>query len=213
MCRLERNTASLGRSPVPTTRRRTRLWRRRRASRFVRALAISCLSSGSQLCRSLGGLPGLATDHLAGVADALPLVRVGPPQMADLRGHLADLLLCDALRGLDRNLVRVAEAEHQIVALDLDTVAHALDLELLLEAVGDPLDHVGHQRAGEPVQRAVLTLVVRALDLDDVALPLHRDGLRHLLAQRAPGPRHRDGVALLVELDARRELDGEVADA
>src|SRR6266545_644290 len=227
MCRLERNTASLGRSPVPTTRRRTRLWRRRRASRFVRALAISCLSSGSQLCRSLGGLPGLATDHLAGVADALPLVRVGPPQMADLRGHLADLLLvdaldreagrrgdleCDALRGLDRNLVRVAEAEHQIVALDLDTVAHALDLELLLEAVGDPLDHVGHQRAGEPVQRAVLTLVVRALDLDDVALPLHRDGLRHLLAQRAPGPRHRDGVALLVELDARRELDGEVAD-
>src|SRR6266498_5006033 len=221
MCRLERNTTSLGRSDVPTTRRRTRRWRRRRASRFARAVSIRCSLS------SFRGLPGLAADHLAGVADALALVGVGPPQPADLGRHLADPLLVDALdreagrrghlegdalRSLDRNLVRVADAEHQAVALDLDTVAHALDLEPLLEALGDPLDHVSQQRAGQPVQGAVGALVVRSLDQDDVALPLDRDGLGHLLAQAPHGPGHGDGVAPQVELDARGELDGELAD-
>jgi hypothetical protein len=88
-----------------------------------------------------------------------------------------------------------------------------MDLEPLLEAVGDPLDHVRHQRAAEPVQRAALALVVRAPDVDDVAFPLHRDRARHPLAEGPPGPGHGDGVILQVELDAPRELDGEVADA
>src|SRR6266516_6740044 len=122
----------------------------------------------------LRGLARLAADLLAGVAHALALVGVGAAQAADLGGHLADLLLVDALdgetgrggdgeldarRGLDRHRVREAEAEDQVRALCLDAVADSVDLHLLLVALGDAVDHVGHQRAGEPVQRAVLPLV------------------------------------------------------
>ena len=71
----------------------------------------------------------------------------------------------DALgRGDDH---RVAEAEGQLErvrALGLGAVADADDLELLAEAVGDADDHVVDEAAGQPVQGAVLALVVGALD-------------------------------------------------
>ena len=57
------------------------------------------------------------------------------------------------------------------LALELRAVADALDLEALLVAVGDALDHVGHQRAGEAVQRAVLAAVGRARDEQLLAAP------------------------------------------
>ena len=48
------------------------------------------------LAADLAGLAGLAADLLAGVADALALVRLGLAGRADLRGDLADELLVDA---------------------------------------------------------------------------------------------------------------------
>src|SRR5690348_17717491 len=154
MPRLERKTTRRGRSAVPCTLARTRRWRRRRASLTVR----------------LGTLADLPADVLALVADALALVRLGRAHLADLGGRLADHLLVgsldehlrrrrhlegDAGAGLDRDRVRVADAELEVGALERGAVADALDLELLLEALGDPLDHVRHERPGEPVQRPV----------------------------------------------------------
>src|ERR671922_1488646 len=95
MWRLERKTASLGRSAVPDTRLRTRACRRMRPDR----LALAWSMSKRVLSLLLGGLAGLAADLLARVADALALVRVGPAQAADLGGDLADLLLFDPLDG------------------------------------------------------------------------------------------------------------------
>ena len=115
---------------------------------------------------------------LAAVADALALVGLRRAALADVRGDLADQLLVDPadddlgrlrdleldpLRRLDRDRMRVAERHLQVLALELGAVADALDLELLLEAVGDALDHVRDQAAGEPVQGAVLAAVGRPL--------------------------------------------------
>src|SRR6188768_2552556 len=84
----ERNTARRGRSAVPRTFLRTRRCRRCRGS-----------SEGFffELIRtSLARLSGLALDVLAGVPDALALVRLGLADLANVGGHLADLLLVDA---------------------------------------------------------------------------------------------------------------------
>src|SRR3954467_1641210 len=95
---------------------------------------------------ALGGLPG---DVLALVADALALVGLRRPLLADDGGDLADLLLGVALdhdarrrRHLELNPggcrdahgVRVAERELEVCALEGRAVADALDLERLGEA-------------------------------------------------------------------------------
>src|ERR1700747_2720950 len=85
MCLLERNTASRGRAAVPSTFLRARRCRRTRCSDFV-ALMLSLL----------GGLAGLALHALAGVADALALVRLGLSRFADVGGDLPDQLLVEA---------------------------------------------------------------------------------------------------------------------
>src|SRR6187551_1736459 len=115
---------------------------------------------------------------LVAVADSLALVRLRGPALADVRGDLADKLLVDAAHddlgrlrnlevdavgSLDRDRVRVAQRQLEVPALELRAVADALDLQALLEAVGDPLDHVGDQAAGEAVQGAVLAAIGRAL--------------------------------------------------
>ena len=60
--------------------------------------------------------------------------------------------------------MRVADGELEVLALQLRAVADALDLQALLVAVGDALDHVRDERPGEPVQRAVFAAVGRARD-------------------------------------------------
>ena len=57
-----------------------------------------------------------------------------------------------------------AERELERLARKLGAVADALDLEPLLVAVGDALDHVGDQAARQPVQRPVLAAVGGALN-------------------------------------------------
>src|SRR5215217_3722941 len=112
------------------------------------------------LAADLAGLAGLAADPLAGVLDALALVRLRLASGADLRGDLTDELLVDpddrqagrALelerdpgRGLDVDLVAVAQVELELLADLRRAVAHARDLETLAVAVGDADDHVVHK--------------------------------------------------------------------
>ena len=84
-----RNTARRGRSAVPWTLRRTRLWRRKPQ------LALVLWPALSSLRYLLRGLAGLAHDVLADVADALALVGLGLLEGTDVGGNLADDLLVD----------------------------------------------------------------------------------------------------------------------
>src|SRR5829696_6822561 len=141
-------------------------------------------------CRGSCALTDLPGHVLALVADALALVGLRRALLADDRRHLAHGLLGDAadddarghrdlevdsLGSLELDRVRVAERQHELLALELCAVADALDLEALLEAVRHALDHVRNQAAGEAVERAVLAAVGRALDEDLAVLLLHAD--------------------------------------
>src|ERR671933_2663171 len=152
--------------------------------------------------RPLTYLPGHV---LALVADALALVGLRRALLADDGGDLADLLLrvalhddprglrdleLDALRRLDGDGMRVAQGELEVAALELRAVADALDLERLGEAGRDALDHVGDQRAGQPVQGAVLGAVRRSCDEDLLALLAHLDGARLALREVAARAGH-----------------------
>src|ERR687893_1113026 len=94
-----RNTASRGRPASPATRRRMRAWRFWRAApRLTSAVMLLVLLAAGRLllAADLAGLAGLAADLLAGVTNALALVRLGLPRRAHPCGHLADELLVDA---------------------------------------------------------------------------------------------------------------------
>ena len=55
--------------------------------------------------------------------------------------------------------VREADGEHELIALHLGAIAHALHLQLLAEPLADAGHHVGDQRAREAVPGAVPGLV------------------------------------------------------
>ena len=121
-------------------------------------------------------------------------------------GRLRDLEL-DPLGRLDRDRVGVAERHLEGLALELGAVADALDLEAALVALGDALDHVRDQAAGEAVQGAVLAAVGRALDVDGAVV----DGDLHVadegLGQLALRALDRDLAGLDVDVDAVGDLD------
>jgi hypothetical protein len=102
----------------------------------------------------------------------------------DHAGRLGHLEL-DARRRLDVDRVRVAERELEVAALERGAVADALQLQALLEALGDALDHVGHERARQAVQAPVLAAVGRARDGQDAVLLLDADVAALALGQRA----------------------------
>ena len=58
------------------------------------------------------------------------------------------------------NLMRETEVHNQILALLSNTVTYAVNVQLLLEALGYADNHVVDQGAGQAVQCAVLLLVV-----------------------------------------------------
>src|SRR5262249_40673128 len=158
-------------------------------------------------------------DVLALVADALALVRLGRAHLADACGDLADSLLgrpahgdarglrhfeLDARRRLDRDGVRVADRQLQVIALERSAVTDALDLEALLEAVGDPLDHVRDERAGQTVQRPMVAAIGRPRDRDRTIVLLDLHVARHALLKLTLRPLHAHELRLDRELDARR---------
>ena len=109
--------------------------------------------------------------------------------------------------------MRVTRLHLEVLALQGGAVAHADDLQLLLVAVGDADDHVGEQRAREPVQAAVQPLVVGPLHADlpvlDEDAHVGVQGLR----EAAPGSLDRGHVALRDRhVDAAGDLDGLLAD-
>ena len=76
--------------------------------------------------------------------------------------------------GVDHDGVRVADAQLERRPAQRGAVADALDLEALLEALRDALDHVRHERARQAVQRAVLAALGRALDEEHPVVLLDR---------------------------------------
>src|SRR5215218_131710 len=218
MCLLERNTARRGRAVVPRTFLRTRRWRRsRETSRF-------CIC-GPLLRR----LAGLAQHALVDVADALALVRLRLANLANVGGHLADELLVEALHRdaggaghlelhtlgrVDRD--RVREAELQVDAARPrggGAVADADDLQLLGEALRHARHHVGDQRTGETVQRAVLALVVGTTHEELVALTGDGDVDGRVVLEGPLRTLDRDVVAVERHVDAARDRDGLLADS
>src|SRR2546421_1079182 len=201
MPRLDRNTAMRGRSALPRILARTRRWRRWRCCGFVRTVTLRLPPVGAS--DGIAGHPArrgrfaslrsrplahLSGHVLALVADALALVGLRRPLLADRGGDLADELLGDPLddhaRGLrdleldavrrgDRHGVGEAERELEPLALELRPVADPVDLQRPDVPVGHALDHVGHERAREPVQGARLSSIGRALDDQLLSLLRH----------------------------------------
>src|SRR5262249_17278540 len=159
----------------------------------------------------LPSLPDLAADLLALVPHALALVRVGLAELAYVGRDFADLLLVDPLdhepggrldpqrdplRRGHRDRVAEPERELQALALRLHPVADPDDLQRLAVSLGDARDHVGDQRAGQPVQRADLAFVVRPGHRDDPVGLRDLDGRGHHHAQGAARPLHGHLAAL-----------------
>src|SRR6185295_2837426 len=154
---------SRSRAASPLTRARTRAWRFSRA----RSLSCSCTTlrpsrRGARLAR----LAGLLLDHLVRVADAFPLVRLGHPQPADLRGHLSDLLPVgagdretrllvdpdlDAVRNRELDRMGVPQRDLQLAPLDLRLVPDADDLQVPAEPLVDALHGIGDQSPRQTV--------------------------------------------------------------
>ena len=98
----------------------------------------------------------------------------------------------------------VREAEQQLDgrAPQRRAVADALDLEPLLVAVRHALDHVGHERAREAVERAVRATVRGARDRDDALGDAHGHLVRDDLLERALWGPSRHAARRDVDLDA-----------
>src|SRR5687768_6069000 len=204
---------SRGRASLPCTRLRIRNLIRSRRSSLVLIRIIRPLRAG---------LADLLLQLLPGVAHALLLVRIGLAHPADVGGDLPDhlaigagdrdvrLLLdrdVDPVGDVEHDRMRVAEREVDLLALQLGAVADADDVELLLEALGDAVDGVGHQAARQAVE--LLQLGVIALELgDQVAVLLRKhDAGRQLLQQLALRALHFDRVGGDLDGHALRDRD------
>jgi hypothetical protein len=109
--------------------------------------------------------------------------------------------------------VAVAQSELEVLALGLDAVARAHDLELLRVALSHADDQVLDQRAGEAVQRPRLALLVRTGHRDGAVLQGGGDRGRDDERQLALGALHTDVLAVDGDVDAGGDGDGVLADA
>ena len=117
------------------------------------------------------------------------------------------------VRGLIVTGVRVADLQLEVVALERGAVADALDLEPLLEALRDALDHVRDQGARQAVQLAVGSALGRTGHGDRAALLLDLHALRHDLLERAERARDRDAAGLQLNGHAGGDFDGCFSDS
>ena len=110
------------------------------------------------------------------------------------------------------DVVAVAECDLQILALHGGAVADAVDLQPLLETLGDTGDEIGDQRArGAPLRAGALGLIAR-IDLDLAVVELHRDVVRDNDRQCALRAFDLHGLAFDIGGDARRHRDWFFAD-
>src|SRR5688500_17927051 len=77
----------------------------------------------------------------------------------------------------------IANRELEGFSAQRRAIAHALDLEPLLEALRHALDHVGDERARQAVQRPVLAALGRPLDDDLAVVLLDQQSAGNLLAE------------------------------
>ena len=119
----------------------------------------------------------------------------------------------DAVRGIDLDGVAVAQVELQLLAHELGTIAHALDLEAATVALGDAHDHVVDERARQPVELARRAFLGGSLDAQHGVLADERELRRDVALERAPGPRDDDMVLGDVDVDAGRDGDGKSTDS
>src|SRR5581483_1881231 len=132
----------------------------------------------------------LAPHLFAVIANALALVWFRLAHAARAGSILADLLLVvsldddggrigqfhrDALRRWHLDRIGVADRQHQFLLVHAGLIADALDLEALFVSLGDALDHVGHERTRQAVQRAVLAFVIGADDGNGLGLVVNLD--------------------------------------
>src|SRR6266511_4158966 len=212
MWRFDRYTARRGTAADPVTCLRTRSCGARGPG----------ASSRRPLLRPLGGLPGLLADELALVPDPLALVGLGLADLPDVRGGLAHQLLVDAPDGdpgrrgdLELDPLRrphvhgVGEPQGQLEVrlLQDGPVPHPHDLQSLLVALGHALHHVRDQRAGEPVEAAVESIVRGPLDDHGPVLLGDLDLRMEGLLQGAAGAGHGHARAVDHHVDAPGDLD------
>src|SRR6266849_4759125 len=231
MCPSERYTHKRGRSGVPSTLVRTRSWTRWRCKSLdslrTRAVATVC-SPAISLGRAAGlrtGLAGLLLQPLAGDANALLLIRIGRAQRTHVRGNLADLSLVraadnevrlllhrhlDAFRNRKLDGMRLSERESNHFALQLRAIADADDIQLFLETGGDAMNGVGHQRARESMQSAVL--FGGALGGQHSVLLFERDPQWNREGKFAFRPLHVDLAALQGDFHAGRHWNWFISD-
>src|SRR4029079_11615495 len=173
-------------------------------------------------------LTGFAPDHLAGVANTLSFIWLRRTKTAELRRDLSDECLVGTgdhdLRRLGRReldarrrtkLDRVREAERQLqpVRTNLGLVADARDLELLLITLPHAFHHVVDERPREAVERLVVRLVRRALDVDHIVGPVHADASRKTMRQLALRSFHLPRVCLDRHRDPAGDRDGKLSNS
>src|SRR6266849_4161809 len=181
------------------------------------------LRRGAGLCASLASF---LLQALAGDTNTFLLIAVGRPQGANVGSHLANLafvratdnqmrLLVDgnlnALGNLELDGMRFAERESNGFAFELRAVADAHDVQILLEALRDAVHRVGDQRAGEPVQRAML--FGGALGDEHAVFLLEGDAEGHTYGELALGALHFDFPILQRNFHALRNRNWFIADA
>ncbi len=146
--------------PVPEIFARTRRRRRSRLCCLVSTVMRACPPCGRRArrcsgfpcpCRAPGGR------RLRMSAATWPTSCLSIPRTISSVGWGTSNSMPSGASTDDR--VRVAERQLEVAALELGAVADPLDLEALLEALGDPLDHVGDQAPGQPVQGPVLAAI------------------------------------------------------
>ena len=174
------------------------------------------------LAHLLTRLSDLATNLLAGVVDALTLVRIILAQATDHSRDLSDLLLIntgdgelgltiggkrDSLRSLNEDGVGITEGELQVGALLQDTVANTGDFHVDGVAFGDTNDHVVDEGAGQAVESTVLALIVRPGDLDFALLKCDCDRRINVELEGALRPLDSDVLAVDSDVDAAGDDD------
>src|SRR5882762_932268 len=212
-----RYTDRRGRSVLPDTLNRMRALRFSRRSLFFWMV-------DSLMALSRPRLALLAADGFLGVLDALALVRLGRPHLADLRGgephqvlvgalhrdpvRLRVVLGADPFRQREAHRVREADDELDLLALQLGLVTYARDVQRALEPLRDALDHVVDQRARQAVQLARPPRIVRPVDLHLAVLDRDLHLAVELLRDLPLGAFDLDQAGLRVDLHFVGDLDG-----